>query len=53
MMGNPKYSDSIKKQPGLVYELSTVLQARTRTICPHKAGYPGIRQPEDAVQRFL
>jgi hypothetical protein len=27
MMGNPKYSDSIKKQPGLVYELSTVLQA--------------------------
>jgi hypothetical protein len=29
MMGNPKYSDSIKKQPGLVYELSTVLQART------------------------
>jgi hypothetical protein len=27
--GNPKYSDSIKKQPGLVYELSTVLQART------------------------
>jgi hypothetical protein len=23
MMGNPKYSDSIKKQPGLVYELST------------------------------
>jgi hypothetical protein len=27
MMGNP-YSDSIKKQPGLVYEL-TVLQART------------------------
>jgi hypothetical protein len=27
--GDPKYSDSIKKQPGLVYELSTVLQART------------------------
>jgi hypothetical protein len=51
MMGNPKYSDSIKKQPGLVYELSTVLQARTPDdLSPQK---PGIRQPEDAVQRFL
>jgi hypothetical protein len=36
MMGNPKYSDSIKKQPGLVYELSTVLQARTDDLSPQK-----------------
>jgi hypothetical protein len=35
MMGNPKYSDSIKKQPGLVYELSTT-QARTGRFVPQK-----------------
>jgi hypothetical protein len=49
-MGN-QYSDSIKKQPGLVYELLLYFRHAHRTICP--AGYPGIRQPEDAVQRFL
>jgi hypothetical protein len=52
MMGNPKYSDSIKKQPGLVRAFYCT-SGTHRTICPHKAGYPGIRQPEDAVQRFL
>jgi hypothetical protein len=25
----------------------------TDDLSPQKAGYPGIRQPEDAVQRFL
>jgi hypothetical protein len=53
MMGNPKYSDSIKKQPGLVRAFYCTSGTHTGRFVPTKAGYPGIRQPEDAVQRFL
>jgi hypothetical protein len=53
MMGNPKYSDSIKKQPGLVYELSTVLQARTPDdLSPQKQAILAYANL-NAVQRFL
>jgi hypothetical protein len=53
-MGNPKYSDSIKKQPGLVYELSTVLQART--ICPHKKAilaYANLKMQSNDFSSYL
>jgi hypothetical protein len=54
--GDPKYSDSIKKQPGLVYELSTVLQARTRTICPTKQAilaYANLKMQSNDFSSYL
>jgi hypothetical protein len=56
MMGNPKYSDSIKKQPGLVYELSTVLQARTPDDVPTKQAilaYANLKMQSNDFSSYL
>jgi hypothetical protein len=51
--GESWYSDSIKDGVRFSVRLSTVTGTHTGRFVPTKAGYPGIRQPEDAVQRFL
>jgi hypothetical protein len=55
-MGNPKYSDSIKKQPGLVYELSTVLQAHTGRFVPTKQAilaYANLKMQSNDFSSYL
>jgi hypothetical protein len=55
MMGNPKYSDSIKKQPGLVYELSTVLQAHGRFVPTKQAilAYANLKMQSNDFSSYL
>jgi hypothetical protein len=56
MMGNPKYSDSIKKQPGLVYELSTTSGTHTGRFVPTKQAilaYANLKMQSNDFSSYL
>lgn len=57
MMQNPKYSDSIKQQPGLTMELDSVLEARTPDdLTPQKQAilaYANLKMQSSDFSRYL
>jgi hypothetical protein len=55
MMGNPKYSDSIKKQPGLVYELYCTSGTHTGRFVPTQAilAYANLKMQSNDFSSYL